>query len=209
MLCGLLFAFALAGAEPALVVGIAGGLEPAEAPWAMTMRVNALVALGAPEGTEFAAVGNHHLEEARARITEFRQRHPQGRIILYGQSMGGAGTLKLCRWLNKQKVPVRLNVQIDSVGMRDGKVPPNVMAAANLYQRDFGPIRGQSRITAQDPARTKILGNWRYTYPPDKVVDTSAMPLGHRLILNPHLKMEFDPEVHAKVVELILEALRD
>lgn len=221
LLRGLLFASTLLAADPppTLVLGIAGGWEPADAPWSLTTRVNTLLALEAPPQTRFAAVSNHRLEEARAILMEMLDKDGDGkhsdternssRIILYGQSMGGAATLKLCRWLKKQKVPVRLNVQIDSVGIRDGKIPSNVQAAANLYQRDFGPIRGQSKIRAEDPARTRILGNWRYTYPPDKIFDTSAMPIGHRLILNPHLKMEFDPEVQLKVHMLIAEALRN
>ena len=61
-------------------------------------------------------------------------------------------------------------MQIDSVGFRDGKIPANVQRAANLYQRDFGPIRGQSKIKAQDNAKTEILGNGRFRYPPTRIV---------------------------------------
>ncbi len=202
-----------------LVLGIAGGWEPPKAAWAITTRINALAALSAPPDTRFEAISNHRLEDGRRLIKKIldtnhdkklsEAERASGRIILYGQSMGGAGTIKLCRWLHKQRIPVRLNVQIDSVGLHDGKVPANVKEAANLYQNDFGPIRGQAKITAADPGKTRILGNWRYSYPKDKLLDTSAMPIGHRLILNPHLKMEFDPEVAMKVSELIATALNN
>lgn len=218
LLRGLLFAFVVTPVVgQTLVLGIAGGWEPPDAPWAITTRVNALVQITAPVDTRFEAISNHRLEIGKRLIREHVDRNHDGkmsaeeraaaRVILFGQSMGGAGTIKLCRWMKKQKIPVRLNVQIDSVGVRDGRVPANVKEAANLYQHDFGMIRGQAKITAEDPARTTILGNWRYSYPRDKVFDTNSMPVAHRLILNPHLKMEFDPEVMVHVAGLIRTAL--
>lgn len=216
---GLLFLFALAAPAQTLVIGIAGGWEPADAPWTITRRIATHLEQQQFPDTIFRSISNHDLRYIRELITRHLDTDGNGklsaserseaRLILYGQSLGGAATIKLCRWLKRQQVPVRLNIQIDSVGLRDGKIPSNVKEAANLYQHDFGPIRGQSTIKPEDPARTRILGNWRFHYPRDKVVDTSAMPLGHRLILNPHLKMEFDPEVTAKVEELISKALRN
>jgi len=200
-------------------LGIAGGWEPAEAPWTITRRIAMQLELQQFANTQFESVGNHHLSQAKDIIRESvdtnhdgtlsETERKQARIILYGQSLGGAATIDLCRWLKKEHIPVRLNVQIDSVGLRDGKVPSNVKEAANLYQRDLGPIRGQSKIRPEDPRQTRILGNWRYRYPKNKLVDTSEMPLAHRLIINSHLKMEFDPEVQNKVARLIAEALRN
>jgi hypothetical protein len=221
LLRGLLFAFTLGAQDtpPTLVLGIAGGWEPAEAPWTITRRIGLHLELQQFPNTHFESIGNHHLDQAKTLITQTvdlnhdgtlsTEERAKARIILYGQSLGGAASVNLCRWLNKQKIPVRLNVQIDSVGLRDGKIPRNVKEAANLYQRDFGPIRGQSKIKPEDPKLTRILGNWRYTYPRNKLIDTSDWPIAHRLIVNPHLKMEFDPEVSGKVEELIATALRN
>lgn len=219
LLRGLLFLFAFSAPAQTLVVGIAGGWEPAGAPWTITRRIATHLEVQHYPGTTFQTFGNHHLVDAKARITQHldtnhdgtldQQERRQARLILYGQSLGGAATISLCRWLKKQEIPVRLNVQIDSVGLRDGKIPSNVQEAANLYQRDFGPIRGQSKIKPEDPKKTRILGNWRYHYPRNKLIDTSEWPLAHRLIVNPHLKMEFDPEVSAKVEDLIATTLRN
>ncbi len=219
LLRGLLFLFAFSAPAQTLVLGIAGGWEPADAPWTITRRIATHLEFQSFPDTTFETFGNHHLDQAKERITRHldinhdgvldQQERTQARLVLYGQSLGGAATINLCRWLKKQQIPVRLNVQIDSVGLRDGKVPSNVKEAANLYQRDFGPIRGQSKIKPEDPKQTRILGNWRYRYPRDKVIDTTEWPLGHRLIVNPHLKMEFDPEVSAKVEELIANTLRN
>ncbi len=235
LLRGLLFAFLLAPASaqnlpefPAtlplkqgdtLVIGIAGGWEPSDAPWTITRRIAVHLEQQDFPNTYFATVENHHLEVARELIERAFDHNRDGklnteerkgaRIILYGQSLGGAASVRLCRWLKKEAVPVRLNVQIDSVGLRDGKIPDNVLEAANLYQRDLGPIRGQSRIRAEDTNKTRILGNWRYRYPRAKTVDTTEWPLAMRLFVNPHVKMEFDPAVSQKVESLITTALKN
>jgi hypothetical protein len=56
------------------------------------------------------------------------------RLILYGQSFGGAAVVKLARQLDKLGVPVLLTVQIDRRG--DARIPPNVARAASLFQRN-------------------------------------------------------------------------
>ncbi len=219
LLRGLLFLFAFSAPSQTLVLGIAGGWEPADAPWTIASRIAFHLQIQQFPDTTFKTVANHHLDDAKELITQSvdtnhdgtldPQERSEARIILYGQSLGGAATINLCRWLKKQRIPVRLNVQIDSVGLRDGKIPSNVKEAANLYQRDVGPIRGQSKIKPEDPKKTRILGNWRYRYPRKKLIDTSEWPIAHRLIVNSHLKMEFDPEVSAKVEELIATTLRN
>ncbi len=128
------------------------------------------------------------------------------RIILYGQSFGGAATAKVARTLHALNIPVLLTVQVDSVGVGDAAVPPNVRKAANLYQRNGPFIRGEREIRADDPARTQILGNWRYDYR-GKKVDLTGKPWWKRLFSNAHTKMEFDPGVWAKLEELILAEL--
>lgn len=217
LLRGLLFLFAISANAETLVLVLAGGWENPYAPWSITRRVTNRLELTYPN-VRFETFGNHDLKAARKLIFQTIDQDHDGKLskaerdnaqfILYGQSLGGSATIGLCRWLKKQQVPVRLTVQIDSVGLRDGKIPNNVREAANLYPHDFGPIRGQSTIRPEDPKRKRILGNWRYTYPKDRILDTSDMPLAHRLVLNPHLKMEFDPEVIAKVEDLIEAALK-
>ena len=97
-------------------------------------------------------------------------------------------------------------VQIDSVGLADSHIPPNVKAAANLFQRDFLPVHGTSTIRAADPARTEILGNFQYHYKPGFVVspDQSAARM---IFMGAHSKMEIDPAVWAQVLRLILDGL--
>ena len=86
------------------------------------------------------------------------------RLILYGQSFGGAAVVKLARQLDKLGVPVLLTVQIDSVGRGDARIPPNVARAASLFQRNGLLISGEAPIVAEDPLKTTILGNFEFDY---------------------------------------------
>jgi hypothetical protein len=129
------------------------------------------------------------------------------RIILYGQSFGGAAVVKVARELHQLGIPVLLTVQIDSVGHSDSRIPSNVAAAANLFQRDGPPIMGRRSIQADDPSRTCILGNFRYRYF-FKPVDTSSASWPRRTLGGAHAKMELDPAVWVRVERLILEAIR-
>ncbi len=126
------------------------------------------------------------------------------RLIVYGQSFGGAAVVKFARQLQELGVPILLTVQIDSVGLGDGKIPANVRRAANLYQRDGLLIEGEAPVVAEDPQRTEILGNFLYVYK-DKEIDLSHESWWRKIFRIPHLKMENDPEVWAHVERLILD----
>ena len=132
----------------------------------------------------------------------------QTRLFLFGHSFGGAATLELARRLNGLRIPVRLTIQIDSVGSNDGLVPPNVRRAANLYQRDGRFIRGEAPIRAADPARTEILGDWRYDYS-DSDIDLSGLAWFKRLFQTVHLRMGNDPAMWAVVQQLLSLHLRN
>lgn len=128
------------------------------------------------------------------------------RLILYGQSFGGAAVVKLARQLEKMQVPVLLTVQIDSVGRGDDRIPSNVARAANLFQRNGLMIRGEPRVVPEDPLRTTILGNFEFDYS-KKVIDISGVRWHKKIFRQAHTKMEHDADVWAKVEELILEEI--
>lgn len=130
----------------------------------------------------------------------------QARIVVYGQSFGGAAVVKFARQLDALNVPILLTVQVDSVGRGDGMIPPNVRSAANIYQDNGRLIRGEAPIRAVDPTRTKILGNFRFDYA-DSPIDVSDLPWYKTLARIAHAKMDRDPKVWNKVEALILEAL--
>jgi len=128
------------------------------------------------------------------------------RVILYGHSMGAASVVSLARKLEKLGVPVRLTIQVDSIGSGAGTIPPNVARAANFYQHDSVLLHGRDKIRAQDPSRTEILGNFRYDYD-HKDIDLSRITAAERIAGGAHTKMEFDPDVWSVVEKLILKEL--
>ena len=128
------------------------------------------------------------------------------RVVVYGQSFGGAAVVKLARQLKEIGVPVLLTVQIDSVGRGDKMIPSNVRRAANLFQRDGLIIKGEREIRAEDPTKTTIIGNFKFDYD-GKKVDLSEVSWLKRLFQAAHTKMDHDPEVWALVERLILGAV--
>jgi len=130
------------------------------------------------------------------------------RLVVYGQSFGGAAVVKLARELEKLDIPVLLTVQVDSVGRGDDLIPPNVRRAANLYQRDGLLVRGEPEIRAEDPQKTEIVGNFQFSYK-NRKVDVSGVAWHKRIFRDAHAKMDRDPDVWAKVEELILAELNE
>ena len=126
------------------------------------------------------------------------------RLVLYGQSFGGAAVARFARELEE---PVELTVQIDSVGREDGTVPPNVRNAANLYQTDGWFLDGEHPIRASDRSRTRILGNWRFDYsrPPGSEISLADVPWWKLAFRVPHARMDRDPEVW-RLARRLLEA---
>ncbi len=151
-----------------LVLGIVGGWERWDAPQRAIRHTALELRSMRLRGTWVETVENHKLELARELVTKAFDFDKSGRldptesaaaqIIVYGQSLGGSATLRFCRWLNEQGIRVRLAVIVDSYGRDRYTVPPNVAVAANLYQRDFGPVRGISKIVAEDPGKREFLG---------------------------------------------------
>jgi hypothetical protein len=126
------------------------------------------------------------------------------RLILYGQSFGGAAVVKFANQLNALNIPVILTVQIDSVGKADGIIPENVRHAANLFQRKGKIIRGEPQIRAQDSESTNIIGNFEYKYT-EKDIDLSRIPWHKKIFRTDHSKMNLDPNVWNRVKSLILQ----
>ena len=126
-------------------------------------------------------------------------------LILYGQARGGEAVHKLARELGRLGLPVALTLQVDNVGPPQETVPPNVARAASLAG-DWQPYH-PTRIRAEDPARTRILANLRYTYD-GRWVDLAANN-GRALSSHaPRPITETAPPVWNRVEDYILEELR-
>jgi len=130
------------------------------------------------------------------------------RIIILGHSWGGSETVTLARKLQKIGIPVLLTVQVDSVskpGENDALIPANVQRAANFFQPD-GLIHGNAEIRAADPARTRILGNFRFDYKSNPVACQGYSWFG-RLFMKHHIEIECDPKVWDQVESLVDSSL--
>ena len=126
------------------------------------------------------------------------------RIVIYGHSWGASETIALARRLNDLSIPVLLTIQVDSVqksNQNDRLIPPNVGEAINFYQSE-GLLHGRRLITAVDPKKTTILGNYESTYK-DNPVSCAGYPWFARVFMKPHIEIENDPSVWSKIEALI------
>jgi hypothetical protein len=130
------------------------------------------------------------------------------RLIVYGQSFGGAAVVKFANELRRLDIPILLTIQIDSVGRGDDRIPENVRFAANLYQRNGWFIRGEPSIRAENPATTTIVGNFEFDYS-KSTIDLSHLPLWKKMFRVAHSKMNIDPEVWSKVLEIMKEVTEE
>ncbi len=200
-----------------LVVGFLGGLEPwdneTQGVRKVALRLRARKIPGLHVETvqsnkrtlALELIRNAFDRDRDGRLSEQERRSV--RLVLYGMSFGGASAIRVARSLREMQVPVLLTVQVDSVGRNDDRIPPNVHTAANLYQTEGKLVRGEPVIRAEDPGKTRILGNLHFEYT-DRTIDLSAVPWYKKVLRVAHSKMNEDPRVWDKVEALILEATR-
>ena len=85
------------------------------------------------------------------------------RLLLYGRGDGAAEMVKLARELKQRELTVALAELVDDTGESEVVIPSNVARAANLYQSFVPSLRAPARIRAEDPQKTVILANQRFT----------------------------------------------
>jgi pimeloyl-ACP methyl ester carboxylesterase len=132
----------------------------------------------------------------------------RARIILFGHSWGAAAAVMLARDLRREGVPVLLTVQVDSVAkiwQNDSLIPDNVAEAVNFYQTQ-GIVHGQPLITAADPAKTQILGNYLVDYRKTPVECPQAS-WADRFFTPGHMQSECDPGLWSRIEDMVRERL--
>jgi hypothetical protein len=132
----------------------------------------------------------------------------RARIILFGHSWGAAAAVLLARDLRREGVPVLLTVQVDSVAkvwQHDSVIPDNVAEAVNFYQRQ-GIVHGRAQITAADPSKTEILGNYRMDYKKDPI-DCPEASWADRFFTPGHMQSECDPHLWSQIENLVRQRL--
>jgi hypothetical protein len=132
----------------------------------------------------------------------------QARIILFGHSWGAAAAVLLARDLRRAGIPVLLTVQVDSVAkvwQNDSVIPDNVASAVNFYQ-PHGIVHGRTQITAADPEKTEILGNYRTDYKKAPIQCPEASWFD-RVFTSGHMQSECDPHVWSQIETMVTQRL--
>jgi len=81
------------------------------------------------------------------------------------------------------------------------------IVVANFYQT-HGLIHGQPHITAADPSRTTILGDFHMNYN-EEPAECREFPWHARLFTTGHIEIECNPKVWSPVKTLILRRLQN
>jgi hypothetical protein len=140
--------------------------------------------------------------DSNGKISDSEKR--RARIILYGHSWGALAVVELARELQKDRIPVLLTIQVDSVtkfGEDDHLIPANVALAVNFYQTG-GVLHGNREIVAADPGHTAILGDFRFDYK-KQPEPCSTYPWFARHFMKGHTSIECDPNVWSRIEALI------
>jgi hypothetical protein len=201
---------------PVIVIGFVGGFIRHDDPVHSEVQLAARLRKAYPSGVDVETFESYRGENARKKILSLLDTDHDGtltpgekqnaRIILYGHSWGASEAIHVARELQNDGIPVLLTIQVDSVSkfrQNDAVIPANVAQAANFYQPD-GFVHGQSAIRAADPARTKIIGNFRFDYKASPYA-CSEYPWYDRILVKTHTQIECDPNVW-KQAEALMRA---
>ncbi len=201
-----------------IVIGFVGGFVGHDNPHHGPVRLAAQIRPTVPKDTYVRIFENRRRKKAYDAIVRLLDTNHDGvlsaeekaraRIILFGQSWGAAAAVLLARDLRREGVPVLLTVQVDSVAkawQNDSVIPDNVAEAVNFYQT-HGIIHGRARITAADPAKTEIRGNYRMDYKENPVECPDASRL-ERALTPGHMQSECDPRLWSLIENMVRERL--
>jgi len=203
---------------PSIVIGFMGGMIKRDSPH----RSEVLLARKLREEYSNSAYvdtyENARWKEARDKILSLLDKDRDGelsadekgnaRIILFGHSWGASAAVTLARELRDLGIPVLLTVQVDSVqkmGQKDDVIPANVEEAMNFFQPD-GMLHGRKLIRAEDPSKTKILGNQALSYK-HTALSCKGYPWHQRTFAKEHMYIECDPQVWSQIESLIRSKL--
>ena len=197
----------------AIVIGFVGGFVKHDARAHSTVHVVEHLRNEYREGVYVQSFENRCRDQAYREIlrrldgnndgTLSAEEKHNARIVIFGHSWGASETVTLARKLERDGIPVLLTIQVDSVakiGQNDALIPANVGQAINFYQPD-GIVHGRPQIRAADPARTEILGNFRFDYRTNPI-SCQGYPWFDRIVVKAHTEIECDPKVWSQVESL-------
>jgi len=201
-----------------IVIGFVGGFVSHDDLHHGPVQLAEQIRRTGPKDTYIRVFENRRRRQAHQAIVRLLDRNHDGvlsadekaraRIILYGHSWGASAAVLLARELGREGVPVLLTVQVDSVAkvwQNDSVIPDNVAEAVNYYQ-PHGIIHGRPRITAADPAKTEILGNYLTDYTKNPVACLNYSWRA-RVFTSGHMQSECDSRVWSQIESLVRQRL--
>lgn len=203
---------------PFIVIGFVGGFVRHDDNVHSGVQLAARLRRDYPSGVYAEVFENRHGDQAYQQVLKLLGTNHDGklsdeekrgaRIIIYGISWGGSQTVTLARELAAERIPVLLTIQVDSIakqGQNDKTIPANVAEAVNFYQPN-GLLHGEPLIQAENPTRTRILGNYRFEYA-SVPYNCADYPWYDRWLTREHTQIECDPAVWGRVEALIRSKL--
>jgi hypothetical protein len=207
-----------AAAPSSIVIGFVGGFVRHDNPHHGPVFLARSIQRSVPKDTYVQVFENRHRRSAYTTILHLLDRDHDGklsaaeksaaRIVLFGQSWGASAVVMLARELDRAGIPVLLTVQVDSVAklwQNDGVIPENVVAAANFYQ-PHGLLHGRHEISAADPSKTQILGNYLYDYRKNPV-QCEGTSWADRFFTPGHMQSECDPHLWGRIEDLVQQRI--
>lgn len=194
---------------PVVVIGFVGGFVHADDFRHSEVQLIQQLQVTYGNSVDAELFENHQIDDAHSFILNrlgklSEQEKARTRIILFGHSWGASAVVYLARDLQRDGIPVALTIQVDSVRkheQEDSIIPSNVHEAINFYQTG-AILHGRSKISASDPSRTTVLGNFRFQYVKEPAACRNY-PWYDRLLFKGHTSIECDPSVWSQVNNLI------
>jgi pimeloyl-ACP methyl ester carboxylesterase len=201
-----------------IVIGFVGGFVRHDNPHHGPVQLAQRIQRGFPKDTYVEVFENRHRKNAFKAIVHLLDVNRDGvlsddektraHIVLFGHSWGAAAAVLLARDLQRNGIAVLLTVQVDSVAkfwQQDSVIPANVAEAVNFYQT-HGLIHGRTRITAADPSRTQILGNYLVDYRKAPIQCPAGASWFDHLTPS-HAQSECDPHIWSQIEDLVRQHL--
>ncbi len=205
-------------AASSIVIGFVGGFVSHDSPHHGPVEAAQQIRQTVPKDTYVRVFENRRRRQAYDAVVRLLDTNRDGilsaeekaraRIILFGHSWGASAAVLLARDLRRVGIPVLLTVQVDSIAktwQNDAVIPDNVAEAVNFYQ-PHGFLHGRAQISAADPAKTEILGNYRIDYKKTPV-KCPAYPWAARFFTPGHMQSECDPHVWSQVEDMVRQRL--
>src|ERR1700733_3575425 len=201
-----------------IVIGFVGGFvrhdNPHQGPVQFAQQIRRTV----PKDTYVRVFENRRRKQAYDAVLRLLDTNRDGilsaeekaraRIILFGHSWGASAAVSLARDLQRVGIPVVLTVQVDSIAkvwQNDSVIPDNVAEAVNFYQ-PHGILHGRRQITAADPTKTEILGNYLVDYKKNPI-QCPQVSWAERLFTPGHAESECDPHTWSQIETMVRQRL--